>query len=326
MDVKIFCRKGVEKDPRALEIENADIERRRKDLQDQIRILREEDRKKLIELLEGESLVTPLKGSKTQARRILDEGTELTRGVMAGVDTDDLRRCEIKPRRQREAERDPADGGAHAQAHPDPRADQRREDRPTQKGDELAPGVIKMVKVYVAMKRKLSVGDKMAGRHGNKGVIARILPEEDMPYLPDGTAVEVVLNPAGRALAHERGSDPRDAPGLGRGRARRVARGPPAGGAFRRRRHDPARLLAFLPPGAERDGGRGGRGDDAVLDLARVLAHGVTFASPVFDGATELDIKRQLRSPDSRTRARSSCETARPARPSTSSSPSATST
>ena len=66
-----------------------------------------------------------------------------------------------------------------------------------QKGDELAPGVIKMVKVYVAMKRKLSVGDKMAGRHGNKGVIARILPEEDMPYLPDGTPVEIVLNPLG---------------------------------------------------------------------------------------------------------------------------------
>ena len=66
-----------------------------------------------------------------------------------------------------------------------------------QKGDELAPGVIKLVKVYIAMKRKLSVGDKMAGRHGNKGVIARILPEEDMPYMPDGTPVEIVLNPLG---------------------------------------------------------------------------------------------------------------------------------
>ena len=66
-----------------------------------------------------------------------------------------------------------------------------------QKGDELPPGVIKLVKVYIAMKRKLSVGDKMAGRHGNKGVIARILPEEDMPYLPDGTPVEIVLNPLG---------------------------------------------------------------------------------------------------------------------------------
>ena len=84
-----------------------------------------------------------------------------------------------------------------------------------QKGDELSPGVIKMVKVYIAMKRKLSVGDKMAGRHGNKGVIARILPEEDMPYLPDGTPVEIVLNPARRAFAYERRSDPRNAPWLG---------------------------------------------------------------------------------------------------------------
>ena len=75
------------------------------------------------------------------------------------------------------------------------KAEERRED--LQKGDELPPGVIKMIKVYVAMKRKLSVGDKMAGRHGNKGVISRILPEEDMPYMPDGTPVEIVLNPLG---------------------------------------------------------------------------------------------------------------------------------
>ena len=92
------------------------------------------------------------------------------------------------------------------------------------RGDELPPGVIKLVKVYVAMKRKLSVGDKMAGRHGNKGVIARILAEEDMPYLPDGTPVEIVLNPLGRAVAHERRADPRDPPRLGRARARRLLR------------------------------------------------------------------------------------------------------
>ena len=85
-------------------------------------------------------------------------------------------------------------------------------------GDELSPGVIKMVKVFIAMKRKLSVGDKMAGRHGNKGVIARILPEEDMPYLPDGTPVEIVLNPLGVPSRMNVGTDSRDAPGLGRAR------------------------------------------------------------------------------------------------------------
>ena len=86
------------------------------------------------------------------------------------------------------------------------------------KGDELPPGVIKLVKVYIAMKRKLSVGDKMAGRHGNKGVIARILPEEDMPYLPDGTPVEIVLNPLGVPQPYERRSDSRNPPRLGRAR------------------------------------------------------------------------------------------------------------
>ena len=83
------------------------------------------------------------------------------------------------------------------------------------KGDELPPGVIKLVKVYIAMKRKLSVGDKMAGRHGNKGVIARIVPEEDMPYLPDGTPVEIVLNPLGVPSPYERRPDSGNAPGLG---------------------------------------------------------------------------------------------------------------
>ena len=84
------------------------------------------------------------------------------------------------------------------------------------RGDELAPGVLKLVKVFVAMKRKLSVGDKIAGRHGNKGVIAKILPEEDMPYLPDGTPVEVVLNPLGVPSRMNVGPDPGDPPGLGR--------------------------------------------------------------------------------------------------------------
>ena len=111
-----------------------------------------------------------------------------------------------------------------------------------QKGDELPPGVIKMVKVYVAMKRKLSVGDKMAGRHGNKGVISRILPEEDMPYLPDGTPVEIVLNPLGVPSPHERRPDPGDPPRVGRAGARPAGRD-----AGVRRRH------------ARRDQGRSSR-------------------------------------------------------------------
>ena len=96
----------------------------------------------------------------------------------------------------------------------------RRRSPSCEQGDELPPGVIKMVKVFIAMKRKLSVGDKMAGRHGNKGVIARILPEEDMPYLPGRHSGRDRSESARRAFAHERRSDPRDAPWLGRARAR----------------------------------------------------------------------------------------------------------
>ena len=108
------------------------------------------------------------------------------------------------------------------------------------KGDELPPGVIKLVKVYIAMKRKLSVGDKMAGRHGNKGVIARILPDEDMPYLPDGTPGGDRAQPPGRALPHERGPDSRNPPGMGgpgAGRAvmpRRCSTAPPSARSRRR--------------------------------------------------------------------------------------------
>jgi DNA-directed RNA polymerase subunit beta len=293
VDVKIFCRKGVEKDPRALEIENQEIERIRKDLQDQIRIIREEDRKRLLEQLEGETLVEPLIGGRRK-ELILDEKTVLTREVMASVDTEDLRRCAIRPSRS-------------AKLNEIHRIEERTKKRirileklseekiaQMQKGDELAPGVIKMVKVFVAMKRKLSVGDKMAGRHGNKGVIARTLPEEDMPFMPDGTPVEVVLNPLGVPsrmnvgqilethlgwAAHEHGQ----------WLARALSVGRAAAAAEVRRR------FAEVLPDRQTKAWLEQADDDEVLDQAKALAEGVTFASPVFDGASEEMIKKQLR-------------------------------
>jgi len=293
VDVKIFCRKGVEKDARALEIEQADIDRMNKDLEDQIRILREEDRKRLIELLEGEILAAPLK-SKASKQEVLAAGAKLTREAMAEITTEDLHRCEITTTNQKKL------------------AEMRRIEERTkkriqilkklnedkiatlQKGDELAPGVIKMVTVYVAMKRKLSVGDKMAGRHGNKGVIARILPEEDMPCMPDGTPVEVVLNPLGvpsrmnvgqilethlgwAASVHSTWIHDRLA--AERGDAVAEIRG---------------RLHEMFPAGPMMDA-LATADDETILDFGRRLAEGVTFASPVFDGALESDIKTQLR-------------------------------
>jgi DNA-directed RNA polymerase subunit beta len=196
VDVKIFCRKGVEKDARAQAIEDEQVERMRKNLKDEERIIREEARKKIVALLEGEKLVASLKEYRSTKEK-LPAGTKLAKDVLSRLTYEDLKRVEVKPRKS-----DVLDELQDIIARTERKEgilkkifEEKREQ--LKRGDELAPGVIKMVKVYVAMKRKLQVGDKMAGRHGNKGVIAKILPEEDMPMLPDGSPVEIVLNPLG---------------------------------------------------------------------------------------------------------------------------------
>ncbi len=196
VDVKIFSRKGAEKDERAKTIEGSQVGRLEKNLNDEIRILQDERLKRLCALLEGEELLADLHDEKTNKRLVM-KGTKLTRDVLSRVSTRNLKRMRI-------AKKDPTllEKIDEIEEMTSRQIDILRKitDEKIQKlkkGDELPPGVIKLVKVYIAMKRKLSVGDKMAGRHGNKGVIARILPEEDMPYMPDGTPVEVVLNPLG---------------------------------------------------------------------------------------------------------------------------------
>ena len=194
--VKIFSRKGIEKDDRAKAIEQEELDMMEKNLQDEIRILHDEVKKRVIGMLQGQESRADLYDEHGRDR-LLRKGTALTPDVLQSlpyeaivrlkVNTDDprleedLRELEERTERQVEVIRN--------------QFEEKKEK--VRRGDELPPGVIKLVKVYVAMKRKLSVGDKMAGRHGNKGVIARILPEEDMPYLPDGTPVEIVLNPLG---------------------------------------------------------------------------------------------------------------------------------
>ncbi|HEV3062380.1 MAG TPA: DNA-directed RNA polymerase subunit beta [Vicinamibacterales bacterium] len=194
--VKIFSRKGIEKDDRAKAIEQEELEMMEKNLQDEIRILHEEIKKRIVMMLNGQELRSDL-FDEYGRERLLKKGTVLTQDILqempystmirVKIATDDarledeLRELEERTERQVEVIRN--------------LFEEKKEK--IRRGDELPPGVIKLVKVYVAMKRKLSVGDKMAGRHGNKGVIARILPEEDMPHLPDGTPVEIVLNPLG---------------------------------------------------------------------------------------------------------------------------------
>lgn len=196
VDVKIFSRKGIEKDERAKAIEAEELELMEKNLQDEIRILHDEVKKRLGSMLEGQTLSKDLFDEHGK-EVVLAKGTLLTSQLIEAQHYADLRSIRV--------------GGAKSGVESRLRDLEERTERQVEvinqlfeekkekllRGDELPPGVIKLVKVFVAMKRKLSVGDKMAGRHGNKGVIARVLPEEDMPRLPDGTPVEIVLNPLG---------------------------------------------------------------------------------------------------------------------------------
>jgi DNA-directed RNA polymerase subunit beta len=239
VDCKIFSRKGQEKDERSKAIEEAQIQRLQRNLQDEIRILTDERAKRLGALLEGKKLLADLHDEKTN-KRLLSKDTELSRDIIEKMKSRDLKRMRFASKDPRlneqidEIEEMTSRQIAVLEKITDEKIGKLR------KGDELPPGVIKLVKVYIAMKRKLSVGDKMAGRHGNKGVIARILPEEDMPYLPDGTPVEIVLNPLGV----------------------------------------PSRMNV-------------GQILETHLGWA-AKALGVAFATPVFDGATEREIKKAL--------------------------------
>jgi DNA-directed RNA polymerase subunit beta len=237
VDVQVFTRKGQERDQRSMAIEEEEENRLRRDLEDEMRILREQRDQRIYELFEGRKLAADLTVDK-EVR--IPKNETITREMLAGIDAKALRKAQLTSTR--------VDVAAEVKEYEDRTERQVKiltdiyEDKISKlrQGDELAPGVIKMVKVFIAMKRKLSVGDKMAGRHGNKGVIARILPEEDMPYLPDGTPVDIVLNPLGV----------------------------------------PSRMNV-----------------GQILEThlgwaARVL--GVHFATPVFDGATEPEIKQKL--------------------------------
>jgi DNA-directed RNA polymerase subunit beta len=194
VDVQVFTRKGQDKDDRSLDIEAIEEEALRRDLEDEIRILTEQRDTRIYELFEGRKLTKNLSEGRDV---LLKKGTTLDKSSLKEIPIKLLKTASVSA------------GTVNIKSEIDDYF-QRTERQISilsdiyeekiakiKQGDELPPGVIKMVKVFVAMKRKLSVGDKMAGRHGNKGVIARILPEEDMPYLPDGTPVDIVLNPLG---------------------------------------------------------------------------------------------------------------------------------
>ncbi|MBZ5544508.1 MAG: DNA-directed RNA polymerase subunit beta, partial [Acidobacteriia bacterium] len=290
VDVKIFSRKGQEKDERAKSIEGGQVARLEKNLGDEIRILNDERLKRLSALLEGETLLADLHDEKTN-KRLLSKGTELNAEVLARISARNLKRLRIAKKDPTLFERIDEIEEMTSRQIDILRKITEEKIQKLKKGDELPPGVIKLVKAYIAMKRKLSVGDKMAGRHGNKGVIARILPEEDMPYLPDGTPVEVVLNPlgvpsrmnVGQILethlgwsSHELGNKIRNLLS----------------------QENRAELLRKELKGLYRAGPLAAKveamNDAELLDHAASLQEGLPFSTPVFDGATEKEIKEYL--------------------------------
>jgi DNA-directed RNA polymerase subunit beta len=291
VDVKIFSRKGAEKDERAKSIETAEQERMEKNLSDEIRILNDERLKRLLALLEGEKLLADLHDEKTN-KRLFVKGTEITREVLSDprMTLRNLKRLRLSKKDPTLFERIDEIEEMTSRQIDILRKIAEEKIQKLKKGDELPPGVIKLVKVYIAMKRKLSVGDKMAGRHGNKGVIARILPEEDMPYLPDGTPVEVVLNPlgvpsrmnVGQILETHLGWAARE---LGDKLSHLLSK------------ETRAELVRKELKGLLHNG-LGERlasvSDDDLLEFARAYRDGVPFATPVFDGAAEKEIKRYL--------------------------------
>ncbi|HEY4580122.1 MAG TPA: DNA-directed RNA polymerase subunit beta, partial [Candidatus Acidoferrales bacterium] len=290
VDVKIFCRKGAEKDERHKAIEAAQVFRLEKNLADEIRILTDERLKRLTSLLAEQKLAADLHDEKTN-KRLLTKGATLTRDIIEKISTRNLKRLRLTDKDPLLIEKiDEIEEMTSRQIDVLRKITGEREEK-LKKGDELPPGVIKLVKVYIAMKRKLSVGDKMAGRHGNKGVIARIVPEEDMPYLPDGTPVEIVLNPlgvpsrmnVGQVLETHLGWAAKE---LGRSLSR-LFRPEVRAEALRRWFREVFSDTAIWRSISSLE-------DSELLELAENFRDGISMATPVFDGARESEIRHLL--------------------------------
>jgi DNA-directed RNA polymerase subunit beta len=290
VDVKIFSRKGQEKDERAKQIEGQQIARLEKNLEDEIRILTDERLKRLEALLGAKEVQADLHDERTN-KRLLTKGTILNRETIELISTRNLKRIKYNDKDPRVNEQIDEIEEMTSRQIDVLRKIVREKIEKLQKGDELPPGVIKLVKVYIAMKRKLSVGDKMAGRHGNKGVIARILPEEDMPYLEDGTPMEIVLNPlgvpsrmnVGQILETHLGWAGKE---LGKKVSEIMAENSKAE-AVRKGLKDLFRDMPFVPDFDALD-------EEMLMKLADSMQDRAFFASPVFDGSKETEIKALL--------------------------------
>jgi DNA-directed RNA polymerase subunit beta len=282
IDVRVFTRDGVEKDARALSIERSELEAVRKDLDDTLRILEEDIYERVERMLTGKMAQggpNKLKSGSKITKAYLDD-LQREQWFELRLKNDDANEQLQKAFERLKAQRDEFD---------------RRFDEKKNKitaGDDLAPGVLKMVKVYLAVKRRIQPGDKMAGRHGNKGVISTIVPVEDMPYLENGNPVDIVLNPLGVPSRMNVGQVLETHLGwAAKGVGNKI-------NEMLKAKESIAKLRKFLEEVYNKTGGRvediKSFTDEEVVELAGNLTNGVPTATPVFDGATEAEIKGLL--------------------------------
>jgi DNA-directed RNA polymerase subunit beta len=281
VEVRVFNRHGVEKDERALAIEREEIERLAKDRDDEQAILDRNVYGRLAELLEGRQGIAGPKGFKKDTkitRAVLDEYPRSQWWSFASPNDKIMAEIEAIRKQYDESKK---------------RLEQRFLDKveKLQRGDELPPGVMKMVKVFVAVKRKIQPGDKMAGRHGNKGVVSKIVPLEDMPFLADGTAVDIVLNPLGVPSRMNVGQILEThlgwaCAGLGLKIGQAVD--------LYNSKKDPKPLKELLKKVYGDEETIKSLDDKGLHELGTNLRHGVPISTPVFDGAKEADIEHML--------------------------------
>ncbi len=281
IDVQVFTREGIERDKRAAQIIDEELKRYKKDLADQMRIVEGDAFERIERLLVGK---TANKGPKKLVR-----GTKITKSYLEGAERHDWFEISLANEDAAQQLESLKDGLAQTRVRFDA-AFEAKKKKLTQ-GDELPPGVQKMVKVYVAVKRRLQPGDKMAGRHGNKGVISKIVPVEDMPCMADGTPVDIVLNPLGVPSRMNVGQILETHLGwAAKGLGLKI-------GEMLKASTKAVEVRKFLNR-IYNHGGKpedlSGLSDEDVITLAGNLREGVPFATPVFDGASEDEIKEML--------------------------------
>ena len=285
VDAKVFSRRGVAKDERTRQIEDSDILRLEKDRDDQIKIIGECAREKIIDTIKGLQCEVPLVKGSTN---LIGADVDITEEMVTVIPLAQIEGISLK---DSEATSDVHEVLDKYREHVDLIRRQFEEQVVRfEKGDDLAPGVIKMIKVYVAMKRRLSVGDKMAGRHGNKGVVSRILPIEDLPYFEDGTTVDMVLNPLGVPSRMNVGQILE----IHLGRAARSL-GFQIEALMSEMKHKQLKekLKNIFSADSEKEF-LDSLNDDETIKFASHYKKGVHMATPVFDGAKESKIKELL--------------------------------